>query len=762
MPDTAGPALLEALRESERRYRLLADNASDVIWTVDVRTMRFTYVSPSITRLRGLTVAEALAEPVEASMTPESLARVQAALAELLAGRGPERVVVVVVDQPCRDGSLKHVEVSAGVVRDGSGTPVEVVGVSRDATERIRADDRLARSEALLRAITDASPDAIFAKDREGRWTFANPAALRELGRPAEEVLGRTDLEIQRDARSAGALMDHDREIMETGAARTFTEAVVTAAGPRQFLTSKAPLRDADGRVVGVVGTAKDVTELEQASEELRRSRQRLALALDGSADGFWDVEVARGRVFVSRRYRQIVGRPSLPEEVPFEELLAFVEPADLPAIREDIARIRAGTAEAADWEYRVRGEDGGTRWVRSRGKVVERDGAGRPTRIAGTISDVHERKSAEDALRASEARLRIIARCFPSGSVALFDADDRLVFADGSRLLLLPDVSSALGRRLSEFLPPDLGPRLEVALHRARGGETVRGDVRMGDRVVEAVVSPAVEDGRATGMCILVAQDVTARREVEASLAVASRLAAMGTLLSGIAHEINNPLAGSMAGTDWAVRRARELAASIGTGSAADPRRLAEGLGEVVDALEDAMAGNRRIAAIVKDLVTVGHPGPERSRVRLRDVVSDAVLRMPAPLRERCMVRVVDDGAPDVAVAPGQLSQAVANLLDNAAASMPASGGADIVLRIGTTPEGRARIEVEDRGTGMAPEVLGRIFDPFFTTRPVGQGMGLGLSVAHAIVTAHGGTLTATSTPGKGSTFRIELPPAT
>jgi PAS domain S-box-containing protein len=761
VPDSAGPALLEALRESERRYRLLADNASDVIWTVDLRTMRFTYVSPSITRLRGLSVEEALAEPVEASMTPESLARVQASLADLFADRGPDRVLVV-VDQPCKDGSLKHVEVSAGVVRDAGGNPVEVVGVSRDATERIRADDRLARSEALLRAITDASPDAIFAKDRDGRWTFANPAVLRELGRPREEVIGRTDLEFQRDARSAERLMDHDREIMETGAARTLTEAVLTAGGPRRFLTSKAPLRDAEGRVVGLVGTAKDVTELEQANEALRLSRQRLALALDGSADGFWDVDAARERVFLSRRYRQIVGRPGLPEEVGFEDLLATIDPADLPTIIGDIERIRAGLAEGADWECRVRAEDGAMRWVHFRGRVVERDAAGAAARVAGTISDIHERKSAEEALRASEARLRIIARCFPAGSVALFDADDRLVFAEGSRLLLLPDASIALGRRLSEFLPPDLGPRLDVALHRARAGETVRGDVRMGDRVVEAVVSPAVEDGRSTGMCILVAQDVTARRELEANLAVASRLAAMGTLLSGIAHEINNPLAGSMAGTDWAVRRARDLAASIGSGGETDPRRLADGLGEVVDALEDAMAGNRRIAAIVKDLITVGHPGPERSRVRLRDVVSDAVLRMPAPLRERCMVRVVDDVAPDVAVAPGQLSQAVANLLDNAAASMPVSGGADIVLRIATTPEGRARIEVEDRGTGMAPEVLERVFDPFFTTRPVGQGMGLGLSVAHAIVTAHGGTLTATSTPGKGSTFRIELPPAT
>jgi signal transduction histidine kinase len=82
------------------------------------------------------------------------------------------------------------------------------------------------------------------------------------------------------------------------------------------------------------------------------------------------------------------------------------------------------------------------------------------------------------------------------------------------------------------------------------------------------------------------------------------------------------------------------------------------------------------------------------------------------------------------------------------------------VVVRVGSTPDGRALVEVRDDGAGMEPGVLARVFDPFFTTRPVGQGMGLGLPVADAIVTAHGGILTASSTAGQGSTFRVELPP--
>ncbi|MGA8890809.1 MAG: PAS domain S-box protein [Anaeromyxobacteraceae bacterium] len=634
MQDISDPHLLRALRESERRYRLLADHAHDVIWTLDLRTRRFTYVSPSITRLRGLTVTEALAEPVEASMTPASLARVEAQFAEVFAGTRPDRSIDV-IDQPCKDGTVKHVEVTSTVIRDADGTPVEVVGVSRDATERVRAEI------------------------------------------------------------------------------------------------------------------------------ELQRSRQRLAMALEGSADGFWDIEVEPRRAFLSRRYRQIVGRPGMPGEVGVEEVMALFEPSQLPAIQADVEAIRRNELEQFSWEYQVRGDDGKLRWVQSRGKVVTRDADGRPIRISGTLTDIHDRRAAEEAIRTSERHLRLIASSFPQGSIALFDEDDRIVVADGGRLFLGIGPAKLMGRRPDEFAPPDLADQMEKALARARSGETVRAENRIGNAIVETQVSPALVDGRPSGLVVMVSQDVTARREMEENLAVASRLAAMGTLVGGIAHEINNPLAGAMASNAFGAKRVQDLIGELESGAPIDRDALREALDEVRDTMEDVTAGSRRIAAIVRDLATVGRPGPGRALVKVRDVVSEAVLRMPPPLRERGMVRVVDGGAPDVLAARGQLAQAIANVLDNAAAALPDGVSRDIQVRIGRGDDGAARIEIEDHGKGIAPENLRRIFDPFFTTREAGQGMGLGLSVAHAIVTAHGGAITVASTPGKGSTFRVEIPAA-
>jgi PAS domain S-box-containing protein len=142
-----------ALVESERRYRLLAENVGDVIWTLDPVTLRFTYVSPSITALRGLTVEEALAESLEDSLSPESFRLVRSIMGELVEryARGDDSAALAqtgIFEQPCKDGTKRWVEVTTKPVFDGSGAFVEVTGVSRDATARVLADAEL--KEALL------------------------------------------------------------------------------------------------------------------------------------------------------------------------------------------------------------------------------------------------------------------------------------------------------------------------------------------------------------------------------------------------------------------------------------------------------------------------------------------------------------------------------------------------------------------------------------------------------------------------------------
>jgi two-component system NtrC family sensor kinase len=157
------------------------------------------------------------------------------------------------------------------------------------------------------------------------------------------------------------------------------------------------------------------------------------------------------------------------------------------------------------------------------------------------------------------------------------------------------------------------------------------------------------------------------------------------------------------------------------------------------------------------------GRPDAGRTRVRLGDVVEHAMRWLPRTVGGNVTVRIMEGKAPDVVASPVQLAQVVANLVTNAIRSIPPDTRGVVTVSTGPGSPGMARIEVADDGSGMTPAMLDRIFEPFFTTRPVGEGRGtgLGLTVCRAIVTAHGGTIAATSEVGKGSTFRVEFPAA-
>jgi signal transduction histidine kinase len=253
---------------------------------------------------------------------------------------------------------------------------------------------------------------------------------------------------------------------------------------------------------------------------------------------------------------------------------------------------------------------------------------------------------------------------------------------------------------------------------------------------------------------------DVSEQRAMQRRLAVASRLAAMGTLVAGVAHEINNPLAGALASQELALQDLREVRDVLAGAGPVERTVLAHRLDEVLDAVLDARSGGQRIARVVRDLGTFGRPDPRRQPLRLAEVVEDSLRWMSSSASSSATIEVRIDDAPPVMASAGQLQQVVINLVSNATTSIPVGRPGRVDVRVGTSPDGNAFLEVEDNGAGMTPEVMQRMFDPFFTTSEVGKGLGLGLPVCHAVITAHGGTITARSTPGAGSRFRVELPP--
>ncbi|MEI7705416.1 MAG: ATP-binding protein [Deltaproteobacteria bacterium] len=262
--------------------------------------------------------------------------------------------------------------------------------------------------------------------------------------------------------------------------------------------------------------------------------------------------------------------------------------------------------------------------------------------------------------------------------------------------------------------------------------------------------------------------QDVTDRKVAEegrlnlqARLAQSARLAAMGTLVAGVAHEVNNPLTALLASAELALEDVRELQENARRSSTTDEDGVIRRSEVVLGVLRDITTSADRISRIVKDLTLLGRPEQRRERVRLADVVEEGLKWLPGQEVHRATIRTEVAHDLHVLASAGQMGQVVVNLVTNALLAIPEGRTGTVVVRAGLGAPGRAFLEVSDDGPGIPPDVLERIFEPFFTTRSPGTGTGLGLPICNAIVTTHGGTFTVESETGKGTTFRVELPVA-
>jgi signal transduction histidine kinase/CheY-like chemotaxis protein len=249
--------------------------------------------------------------------------------------------------------------------------------------------------------------------------------------------------------------------------------------------------------------------------------------------------------------------------------------------------------------------------------------------------------------------------------------------------------------------------------------------------------------------------------RDREAHVVQSDRLASLGTLAAGVAHEINNPLTYVVTNVSFVSERLALLGEGL---SRADGKPFGPELAEIREALAEAQEGAQRVRQIVRDLRTYSRGDDEKEKtVDIWRVLDWSINMAMNEIRHRARL-VRDMGpVPGVRGTETRLGQVFINLLVNAAQAIAAGNRADNEIRISTMTDadGRAVICVGDTGPGIAPDVLDRVFEPFFTTKPTGVGLGLGLFVCHGIIKGMGGTLTAESPPGAGATFVVTLPPA-
>lgn len=279
-----------------------------------------------------------------------------------------------------------------------------------------------------------------------------------------------------------------------------------------------------DGAVVRILGTLQDVTESRIAQTRLRESEERLSLAMEGSSDGHWDVQLPAGTTYLSPRCCEILGyQPDeLSHVAPFWRQL--VHPEDVGRSEQALREYIAGDAQQFDVEQRLRTADGGWKWIHARGKAVSRDASGRPTRMAGTFTDVSEQRAIQEALRESESRYRTLIESAPVA--VLVNRADRVVLTNRSCLDLFgaDRPEELLGRSVFELFDPADHDRIRarVATMRETGQpapvveERIR---RLDGTLVEVAVSAAPFVYQGVKAIHVVLTDLSARKRSEAAL---------------------------------------------------------------------------------------------------------------------------------------------------------------------------------------------------------------------------------------------------
>jgi nitrogen-specific signal transduction histidine kinase len=244
---------------------------------------------------------------------------------------------------------------------------------------------------------------------------------------------------------------------------------------------------------------------------------------------------------------------------------------------------------------------------------------------------------------------------------------------------------------------------------------------------------------------------DITDQKLAQEQLMLNDRLASVGMLAAGVAHEINNPLSFLMGALEF-LDEQRSGSAAAGAGA------------EAAQALAEAREGAERVRQVVRDLKALSGTREERPALLKLQPIAEAAIRLAtSEVQARARLEREYRDAPAVVGDEARLGQVVLNLLVNAAHAIPEGRSGENVIRvvIGTDASGRALLEVRDTGGGISPALAGRIFDPFFTTKPRGAGTGLGLAICRSIVVGMGGEITVVPGPGGGTTMRVLLPAA-
>ncbi|MFB8795273.1 MAG: PAS domain S-box protein [Microcoleus sp.] len=396
-----------ALKESEERFRQLAENIESVFWITDTPKNQTIYISPAYEKIWGRSRADLYAAP-KSFLDPihsEDRDRILAALPKQICGEYDEEYRLV---KP--DGENRWIRDRAFPITNPTGEVYRIVGIAEDISERKLVEKELQDAKQMYQQILDAITDMILVKGPQSRMIWANKAFRDYYQMENSELIGIVDTEFQEPDYTQQYILD-DTSVFNTGQVRQILEEPIKSGDGEvhYFDTIKSPIFNTEGQVVMTVGVSRDTTERKQAEKALRESEERFRQLAENIQDSFWLVSVELTDIlYVSPAYEQIWGRSREALYTNNCNWIDWLHPEDKHLLLESFQRIVVG--ESTSTEYRIVRPDGTIRWVCDRAFPIY-DESGKVYRIAGICEDISDRKLTEARIQAALREKEILLK---------------------------------------------------------------------------------------------------------------------------------------------------------------------------------------------------------------------------------------------------------------------------------------------------------------------------------------------------------------
>jgi len=752
------------LRNTVARLSTLIQAIPDVIYFKDARGRNLVF-NQAFQDLTGMTYSD-IAGKTDDELFPREMVEICRNSDDEVFGSGKTCRFEEVFNLD--DGRKMVFDSIKSPIFDLNGKVVGLIGISRDITEKKRAEEALRESEQKYRSLFEDSRDAIYLIDRDGQIIDVNRAILDLFGYTRNEMIRMNVRELYADASDTVRIIE---ELEQEGTVRDLEERLVKKDGEEVICLITVTHRKAEDSTITYQGIIRDITKQKAIEKQLRIQ----SIAMASSINGMTIIDLDGRVTYVNSSFLNLWGYENERNVVGKPVVALWRDEEKASEVSKAVSREGSWIGELTD-----RRKDGRPFIAQVSASMV-RDEAGEPLCMMATCLDVTEKKLAEKEKKRSEQRFAEFINFLPDTTWAI-DREGRVTMwnKEAEKMTGIP-AEDILGKGNHEYALPFYGVRRPMLLDLVMNpGLDIKKEYKFIERERHAIIGEAVtsslgegphylwgkaspifnNDGELVG-AIESMRDITGRknaeeerRNLEAHLQQAQRMEAMGVLAGGIAHDFNNILTALMGYAELALFN------------------IPKG-GEAFYSLDNILKAGHRARDLVSQILAFSRQTEqERRPTKLSPIIKETIKLLYASLPRTINIQQKIAGKKDMVLAdPTQIHQILMNLCTNAHHAMMENGG---ILKIelgaialntpesafyGLQPGPYVKLTVADTGCGMDQDVQKRIFEPYFTTKAKGVGTGLGLSVVHGIVRNYDGAVSVQSKKGKGTTFTTLLP---